>query len=303
MKGRNIFGGLLIVFLGILFLLNNLGMIGWDIWWVFADFWPLILIALGIRLIFRGNAIVQIFVLLLIFVLPVAWYFGFGNSQYPRWTHPGSMRNYETYNWSLAKDADISAGELKMRVGAGKISLKASELLAGLDATTYGKPDIDARKSGNNQTIKIDQADKRFPVMMPRMNFMSEEWALTLNRDVVWKLDIDTGAATAIYDLSQIKFSRLDLDTGAGQLRVIFGDSGLSGEVDIDCGAGEVTLIIPENVGAEIKLHTGVGKKDLSGRAWIQKGDIYTSSNFEQAATKLHISLDTGVGAVSIVTK
>ena len=302
MKSRNIFGGLLIVLLGIVFLLNNLGMIGWDIWWVFADFWPLILIALGVRLIFRRSVIVQIIVLIMIFVLPVAYYLGYGKTSYQRWVHPGGMRNAETYNWSLTKDEGIITGELKMSVGAGKISLKDSDMLATLDATSYDKPEIKAESSGNKQSIKIDQASGRFP-MMPRMYFVNEEWAITLNRDVIWDLDVDTGAATAIYDLSKIKFSRFDLDSGAGKLRIVFGDLGISGEVDIDCGAGEVTLIIPESVGVEAKLHTGVGKKDLSGRAWIQKDDTYTSSNFEQAATKLNISLDAGVGAVSLLTQ
>ncbi len=301
MKGRNIFGGLLIILLGILFLLNNLGVIGWDIWWVYADFWPLILIALGIRLIFRKSEVVQIIVLILIFILPLLYYFGYGSSSYPRWVDSGGMRNYETSNWSLTKNTDIATGDLSVRVGAGKISLKASDMLATLDAKSYNKPEINAENHGNNQSIKISQESRRFP-MPGGMHFMGEEWTLGLGRDIIWNLDIDTGAATAIYDLREIKFSKLDIDSGAGQLRIVIGDLGVSGDVDVDCGAGEVTLVIPESIGVEAKLHTGVGKKNLSGRTWTQKEETYTSSNFAEAATKLKVSLNAGAGTVSIVT-
>lgn len=84
MKGGNIFGGLFLIFFGAIFLLNNLGYIGWDIWLLFLDFWPLILIAVGLCLIFRKKVFIQFIVLLLIFAIPLAYYFGYGSKIFPR---------------------------------------------------------------------------------------------------------------------------------------------------------------------------------------------------------------------------
>lgn len=75
MRGRDVFGGLFLIFLGILFLLNNFGILSWDIWRAYLDYWPLVLIALGLRLIFKDSVIIQILVLLLIFAVPLAIYF------------------------------------------------------------------------------------------------------------------------------------------------------------------------------------------------------------------------------------
>jgi hypothetical protein len=44
-QGR-IFGGLLIILIGVLFLLGNLGKL--DFWDIFSTFWPLILIFIGL---------------------------------------------------------------------------------------------------------------------------------------------------------------------------------------------------------------------------------------------------------------
>lgn len=79
MKERKVFGGLFLIFLGVIFLLNNLGFIGWDIWLAFANFWPLILVAVGIRLIFRNNIIAQIIAFLLILGIPLIYYLGYGS--------------------------------------------------------------------------------------------------------------------------------------------------------------------------------------------------------------------------------
>jgi len=302
MKDRNIFGGLFIIFLGLLFLLNNIGVIGWDIWRIYAGFWPLILIAVGLRLIFRRNVLVQILIVLAIFVLPVLYYFNYGSLIYPRWIHYGAPRSFETYNWNLAADPAVTEGRLDFRVGAGKIIVKASDRLAELEAAAFERPEIEAENRGGSQTIKISQSGHRFP-MMSGINLGGEEWTVGLSKEILWNLTINTGAAAGVYDLSAVKFSKLDLDTGAGQLRVLFGDTRADGEADIDCGAGEVTLVIPGSVGAEVRMHTGIGKKNLSGRSWTQNGDTYTSENFGKAATNLRISLDAGVGAVSVVTE
>ncbi len=52
-QGR-IIGGLIIIIIGVLLLLNNLGTI--DLGKFISDYWPILLILLGIRLVFRGSA-------------------------------------------------------------------------------------------------------------------------------------------------------------------------------------------------------------------------------------------------------
>ena len=47
-KQESLFWGLVLLIVGVLFLVDNLG-VDIDIWDIFADFWPLILVAFGIK--------------------------------------------------------------------------------------------------------------------------------------------------------------------------------------------------------------------------------------------------------------
>lgn len=91
MKSRNVFGGLLLIFLGAIFLLSNFGLIGKDIWRIYKDFWPLLLIALGLLLIFKNNLFVQIMAVVLIIAIPLAAYLYRDNRTGPRLRGPWVM--------------------------------------------------------------------------------------------------------------------------------------------------------------------------------------------------------------------
>lgn len=51
-KQESLFWGLILLIVGLLFLLDNLGM-DIDIWDILDDFWPMILIAIGIKNIWQ----------------------------------------------------------------------------------------------------------------------------------------------------------------------------------------------------------------------------------------------------------
>lgn len=64
----NIFWGLIIIFGGILLLLNNIGIASWEIWNYIWPFWPVLLIILGIRIVFGRGWLSGLFTFLFILV-------------------------------------------------------------------------------------------------------------------------------------------------------------------------------------------------------------------------------------------
>lgn len=96
---RNIIGGLFLIVLGCVFIMNNFGLIGWDFWQMFWDFWPLFLVALGVHLLFRSNAVVQTIIIILILIIPFIYYFSSYNTNNNDFPRRGPFRgNYETLN-------------------------------------------------------------------------------------------------------------------------------------------------------------------------------------------------------------
>jgi hypothetical protein len=62
--------GLVVLFVGVLLLFNNLGLVPWDVWNGLGKFWPVVVILIGIK-IFAGRTLFARILtnLLLIFVL------------------------------------------------------------------------------------------------------------------------------------------------------------------------------------------------------------------------------------------
>ncbi len=70
---RGYMGAFILIVLGILFLLNNFGLVPWSIWRDLWKFWPLFLIFWGLQMIFGRSRIANI--LLLIISIAVVGYF------------------------------------------------------------------------------------------------------------------------------------------------------------------------------------------------------------------------------------
>ena len=73
---RSGLGALLLIFLGVIFLLNNFGILSWDIWNIVWRFWPLLLILAGLQLVMGRSRSSQIIILLvgLLFIAAVILY-------------------------------------------------------------------------------------------------------------------------------------------------------------------------------------------------------------------------------------
>ncbi len=63
-------GALLLIFIGALFLLNNLGLLSWNIWNELWKFWPVVIILLGVQMLLgKSRGAGNLITLLTLFVL------------------------------------------------------------------------------------------------------------------------------------------------------------------------------------------------------------------------------------------
>ena len=64
-KGGGMLGGLFLVFIGIVFLLNNLGLVPGSVWNELWKFWPVLVILIGIRVLAGRNFVSRILISLI----------------------------------------------------------------------------------------------------------------------------------------------------------------------------------------------------------------------------------------------
>ena len=89
--------------------------------------------------------------------------------------------------------------------------------------------------------------------------------------------------------------------SGAGNVTVEIG-SGITGsnKVNADSGAGKVAVLVPSGIAARIHATSGMGKVNVDSRFNKIDGNTYQSADFDSAADKVEITVNSGAGDVSV---
>jgi predicted membrane protein len=130
---------------------------------------------------------------------------------------------------------------------------------------------------------------------------MNLDWDLHLNQQLPLNLKIDSGAATARLDLHDLQVGDLDLNTGASTTEITLPQNAGNTKVRISTGASTVKVIIPPEVAASIRVKTGISTLSVAERFVRQGGNSYQSSDYNTAANRVELSIDSGVGTIDII--
>lgn len=295
MSYRKIFWGVVLVLIGILFILKNVGVIFFD-WMTIWRLWPLILILWGISLIPVKDYLKLIFSVVAIglsFLLVSRYdktgYYSFG------WD--GHNRHYEKNlddgEWSEGTDEQelfqsfdsaIQRVHLNLEAAAGDFRLNdtspADKLLTFRKKGNIGNYSMTSDDDSTVRTINLKIEDSKVKFRNQGMRV-----ELGLNPKPVWDFNFDIGAASINFDLSSYKVGQLSIDGGASSIEMKLGDLSDLTEVDIDAGASSIKLDIPEGVGAELKTETVLSSRNFKGFKKIGDG-LFRTDNFDKADRK-----------------
>lgn len=288
----------ILIALGILFLLNNLGLLSWAIWPAILRLWPLLLIAIGLDLLFgRRSAIGSLLAALLVLAALGAaiWWSD-------AWVGAGTPLSSQTLSQPLggAKRATVEIG-----LGAGTLRLGAQSEADGLMTGTvaHGPSDQVQRDfaiSGDTATFKLQAVRQGGWVGPLRLRNGGElVWDLRLNPDVPLRLDLSTGAGAATLDLTHLNVAELNVSTGVGTTMLNLPQRG-SLHANVSGGVGDTTISIPAGVAARISASTGLGQVHITGN-FQRQDNVYVSPNYETAADHMDLAISGGIGSVTVV--
>ncbi|MBU2649934.1 MAG: hypothetical protein KKA81_03290 [Bacteroidetes bacterium] len=300
MKYKNVFWGVILVILGILFILKNMEVIyfRWrDIW----SLWPLLLILWGISILPLKSGFKLILSLLAVAV--TVWVVA---AHSPGWTgyihHDWEKPDKHMKAWSDQVinepwDPGVTEVDLKLVAAAGTFIL---------DDTTSGLFQLkhegnigpyEMKVSGMESHRKIQLEPESSSINTSRVRNTTE---LQLNTTPIWNLELDAGAARVELDLRPYRIGKLDIDGGASSVEVSFGDKSEETRVNIDAGVSSLKLIIAESLGCEIRSESFLTSRNFSGLEKVDKG-IYQSENFNTSAKKIFINIETAISSITVV--
>ena len=120
-----------------------------------------------------------------------------------------------------------------------------------------------------------------------------------LNKNLVWDLDIDVGAADIKMDLRDFKIRSVEIDGGASVIKLILGDLYEETKVNIDAGASSIQVRIPEGSACELNTDVTLATKNIKGFNKVASG-MYVTPNFSESSNNIVIDVDVAVSTLKI---
>lgn len=324
---RSVFWPILLIGFGLLWLLNNLGLIpGWS-WSTVWQLWPVFLIAIGLdlliarRSVILGAAIAVVTVGLVVTLIVAGGNLGIRSS-------PDVVTDYFAEPLGSANSARL---DLNFSIGPTFIeALSGSDDLIQAEITHLGE--VEFTSSGTSRkTILLDTVEHS--LQFGRFDFFNERdlrWEIGITPEIPIELNINGGVGEADLDLRQLVLTGFDLDVGVGQMMIYLPanadgyDARITGSVgqttveieeganvrlDIDGGVGEFTIKLPADAAVRLDASIGVGRVQVpssfrqisgGGSDFVGEDGVWETVGFDAADRQIIINFDGGIGGLII---
>lgn len=266
MRRGTLFWGAVLILLGGLLLLNNLGILRVDVWRIF---WPVVLILLGLATLL-GSV----------------------------------MRRPAAEGRPVMIPLEgASSARLRIRYGAGRLRLGAGAGPGELVSGTFAEGvDHHSRRVGDVLEVEVRVPEDSFPdVLLPwAWGPASRDWTMGLTPDVPLSIEMETGANEARLDLTDLRVTDLRLKTGASSTDLTLPARAGHTRVRVEAGASALNVRVPTGVEARLRFRGGLSSVDADPTRFTRTGDVYQSAGYDTAENRAEIDVEMGAGSVSL---
>ncbi len=306
-RSRSVFWPLLLIGVGVLLLMSNLGYISWSSWNVLWRLWPLALVAIGIDIMFGRSKFGALFSGVLILALiagAVALAIFAPNIPFlDKLTQPGKWHTeYIKHPLGEVESATVT---IDWTSAPGSLSaLVDSPYLISGDITYQGNLTFNVNERRGEADVTVD-SHYSGPWFSPDFAGTPDaKWDIGLTPNVPLALNLDTGSGSCDLDLSGLRVSDLYLDSGSGSITLAL-PSGSTFNALIDSGSGSVKILIPDDVGVRVELDSGSGSFRPGGRFILVEGErdddgVWETENFSTAEYTITLEIDQGSGSITL---
>lgn len=263
MRNPRVFWGTAVLLLGVLLLLQNMGVIQINVWNLL---WPLLIIFLGIQLLFS------------------VWQ-----------RSPGGEQQHLALPVEDAREAYIviehGAGRIKMGSGTQPGELVSGDFNGGVIHTLT--------REGAVARLTLKMPDVTF-TSWPFMQTSSRSWDMRFTPDIPLDILLKTGASESVLDLGDSLVRSLRVETGASSTTIHCPQRAGYTRMDLHSGAASIDVGVPQGIAARIEVKGALSSTNIDRSRFPQSGNIYQSPDYLSAANRVDIQIESGVGSVTI---
>jgi hypothetical protein len=258
---RSFFWPILLVGIGVIWLLRNLGIIQPFSVSALLRLWPILLIVLGVDIIFShryawfGATMGLIVVAGVVAYLISAPTLGIENSpttQTENFSTPAKGVESVTY------DFDTSSSPVQLDV----LDENSSDLM---QAKIIHRGTMNFDVSGStNKTVRLSEDFDNSNWFYWDFSFNELKWDVALSPDVPAEINLNGGSGSITMDLNGLVLKSLHTDLGSGSTSITLPESQESYTAEINSGSGSVNLHLPEDTTLTLSLDTGSGSTSVN---------------------------------------
>ncbi len=238
---RRVARGLNVIGVGVFLLLSTQGLLPPGFWLDALAFWPVLLIALGLRLMFERSrvpwAVLLSPVLLMGTLSYVAW--GAADPAGAAWEPVQASRDPSIADWSL--ETRLALSNLHLRAGAPARGM----LLQGRTSPAdHGRVRVSDR--GDSAQVYLEGGYWRSG-NVHIVNGRRHRWDVELTDDLPLTLRLASSFVAGDLALETIDVTRLDLDGAFNDITVRLGRPSTETRVDLEGAFNHLELVVPED--------------------------------------------------------
>jgi hypothetical protein len=281
---RSLFWPILLIGVGVVWLLGNLGWIPTPSLRMLLRLWPLILIVIGLDIIFGRRSpviggLIGLGAVALVIVILL-----FGSSLGLEALEPSGELQTLTFSEPLGSATSARVTLDLERYRTTIKALSASDLLIDAELDTYTDVRFSTRGTRDKSVTLEPVEDYSFDLDWTDWDTADARWEIGLSPDVPIDLMVDIGSGFATIDLMYLEISELDIDGGSGSVDLTLPESSSLYRANIDGGSGSFDIEFES--GAEVRAEMDVGSGSF---------DIVIGSSAD-----LDLRIEGGSGSVNI---
>jgi hypothetical protein len=273
-KSKALWGALLI-FAGIIWILESTGTFSINLGGAFLTLWPILIIAAGITLFLNKEAHwPRVILWLLVFAIigGYAFYLGYSDRE--------TARSDNTF--------DLVDGMI-----SGRLQLDAMAADLKIDSTNKGLAQVDTNISGIKHRFSGGKSSTIFYYQNLKLgsNNKGTKFSAALSREIPWSIELNTSAVDGSIDFSDIMLESCNVNTAACDLDIIAGTRQDRAAIKINSMSVNINITIPKGVGIRIVANSMAN--DVSGEGIVKKDrSRYESENFNSADKQIIMELN-----------
>lgn len=298
---------LLLIAVGVVLLLQNLGVLSWELWLEVWRFWPVLLIAIGVGLVLgqrlRWLSMGIVAALLAGSIAGAALL-------------AESTGDVDVDHLTVPLD-DSRSLDLWVAFGLGSLTIDSlpdgsPNLVEGTFESRCAGPEIRVRRDGDAVSLDIEREDLDAE-MDPgglALCFRDADWRLSLSRAAEVTIDLGLGAASIDLDLTDLKTRSLYMDGGAASVDIRMPAGPGDMEAVISVAAASIDVRIPGGVEAFIVNDTNLSSFDVDRRfpsldlgsaaAGRPASNVYQSPGYRESDNRIRLEVLGGVSSVNV---